>query len=125
MQSADPVHNLCGRKTRGGSGTCKNPPMLGQSVCRMHGGQSPQALAKAEDRMRALIHPAIASLARQINADEFNAVRYVLDYAGFRAAVEVKSDQEITIRVITEDQPITLESVAHRLNGYPDGRTHS
>jgi hypothetical protein len=60
--------------------------MYGQTVCRMHGGQSPQALANAEERMRALVHPAIASLARQIDKDEFAATRYVLDWAGFRPA---------------------------------------
>jgi len=75
----------------------------------MHGGKSPQALAKAEERMRALVHPAISSLARQIDADEFSAVRYVLDWAGYKAAERIEGDQQITIQVLREEQPITLE----------------
>lgn len=106
MHTTDPVK--CGRKTRGGY-PCKLWPLPGQRVCRMHGGKSPQALAKAEERMRALIHPAISSLARQIDADEFSAVRYVLDWAGYKAAERIEGDQQITIQVLREEQPITLE----------------
>jgi len=58
--------------------------MLGQSVCFIHGGKSPQALRKAEERMRDLVHPAISALEREINKDEFAAVKYVLDWAGFK-----------------------------------------
>lgn len=117
MHTIDPVK--CGRKTRGGY-PCKLWPLPGQSVCRMHGGKSPQALHKAEERMRALIHPAISSLARQIESDEFSAVRYVLDWAGYKAAEKIEGDQEVTIRILHEDQPIVLErTINHALsNGH-------
>lgn len=41
---------LCGAKTRGG-GTCKKPPLAGATRCRLHGGASPQAQAKAAERV--------------------------------------------------------------------------
>lgn len=43
-------HQLCGAKTRGG-GTCQKPPLAGATRCRLHGGASPQALAKAQERI--------------------------------------------------------------------------
>ena len=95
--------------------------MHGQAVCYLHGGHSPQALKKAEERMRDLINPAISALERLIATDEFNAVRYVLDYAGFKPAVTVNSEQEVTIRVLREEQPIILE---HTHNALSNGRTH-
>lgn len=42
-------HPTCGAKTRNG-GTCKAAPVNGTTRCRMHGGSSPQAKAKAAER---------------------------------------------------------------------------
>ena len=54
--ATDPMHHhqteqphaplVCGAATRNG-GTCRNPPMLGGTRCRMHGGAAPQVRAKA------------------------------------------------------------------------------
>lgn len=112
---------LCGRKTRAG-GTCRQRAMLGQTVCFIHGGKSPQALRKAEERMRDLVHPAISSLARLIARDEFVAGRYVLDWAGFKPADKVQSEAEVTVRIVRDEQPTVLEhTVDHALG---NGRTH-
>lgn len=78
------VSRRCGRKAKGHGGQCRRWAMHGQTVCHMHGGKSPQALRKADERMRELVHPAIAALERLIAANEFQAARYVLDWAGFR-----------------------------------------
>jgi len=80
--------------------------MRGQAVCFLHGGKSPQALKKAEERMRELVHPAVSSLARQIEKDEFQAVRYVLDYAGFKAVEKLESNGDTTVHVVFDDMPI-------------------
>lgn len=40
----------CRATTRSGK-RCKMPPMMGQQVCRMHGGSSPQARKKAAERL--------------------------------------------------------------------------
>ena len=92
--------------------------MHGQRVCFLHGGKSPQALRKAEERMRDLVHPAISSLARLIAKDEFVAGRYVLDWAGFKATDKVQAESDVTIRILRDEQPILLETtVDHALNG--------
>ena len=97
----------CHAKTRDGD-QCEHWAMHGQRVCHMHGGKAPQNLAKAEDRMRELVHPAINSLARQIEKGEFPATKFVLEWAGFRTPVQVQSDSEVTIRLIREEQPIVV-----------------
>jgi hypothetical protein len=116
MHVADPMQT-CGRQTRGGY-PCKLRPMRGQHVCRMHGGSSPQALAKAEDRMRQLVHPAVSSLARQIETDQFAAVKYVLDWAGFRSETVATTDSSITVTVSFDhaDNDQTVPTLA-----LPDG----
>jgi len=73
--------------------------MAGQRVCDMHGGKIPGALKKAEERMRDLVHPALGSLARQIDADQFAAVKYVLDWAGFRSETVAQTDSSVTVTV--------------------------
>jgi hypothetical protein len=113
----------CGKKTRSG-GTCLNWVLPGQRVCRMHGGKAPQALAKAEDRLRALEFPAIATLQEVMrhgdtDAVRFAAARWLLEVLGHKATVTVQGEHEITIRVIDEAQPIVIEH-AHHLNGRTD-----
>jgi len=88
----------CGRKRVNGQ-PCQQWAMRGQTVCLLHGGKAPQNLRKAEERMRDLVHPAIGSLARQIDKDEFSAVKYVLDWAGFRSETVAQSDTSVTVTV--------------------------
>jgi hypothetical protein len=82
----------------------------------MHGGSSPQALRKADERMPSLVHPAIDSLARLIAQDDFAAVKYTLDYAGFRATLKVQSESqsETIVTVVFDKQPIDYLSAPAR-----------
>jgi hypothetical protein len=89
--------------------------MHGQSVCHIHGGKSPQALRKAEDRMRELVHPALSSLANQIRQDQFAAVKYVLDWAGFRSEPVAQTDSSVTVTVLFDrasDSTLSLDDGA-------------
>lgn len=83
MAVANPSKPRCRAHNQQGA-RCSKSSIPGGTVCRWHGGRAPQVLASAEQRMKDLVHPAIDSLARQINKDEFPATRYVLDWAGFR-----------------------------------------
>lgn len=48
---------LCGAKGRQNGKPCASRAMRGAARCRMHGGSSPQARAKAADRLADLIDP--------------------------------------------------------------------
>jgi hypothetical protein len=70
----------------------------------MHGGSSPQALAKAEDRLHALVHPAITGLAQLIETADsdsvrLNAIRDLLDRTGYKPKEKLETTGETTIRV--------------------------
>ena len=41
-RSADPMHAQCQAKSKRSGQRCKNPPVTGATVCRMHGGSAPQ-----------------------------------------------------------------------------------
>jgi len=98
MVQTNPMVKCHGTNRRGEP--CGHFAMHGQRVCHLHGGKSPQALAKAEDRMRQLVHPALSSLERQISADQFAAVKYVLDWAGFRSETVATTDSSVTVTVL-------------------------
>ena len=81
---------------------CGHLAMQMQTVCRFHGGKQPAALANAEDRMRALVHPAVTALANLIADNDLAAARYVLDYAGFKAKEKLETSGETTIRYVND-----------------------
>jgi len=78
-------------KSDGSGERCSKPAMLGQSVCRAHGGASPQAKKSARERLEALVDPAINTLRTVIKTglktgDTTSAVRAslgILDRTGF------------------------------------------
>jgi hypothetical protein len=66
---------------------CGRSPALGATVCYYHGGAAPQVKAKAQERLRALQHPAIDALARALEqrtdlAAALRAALAVLDRTG-------------------------------------------
>jgi hypothetical protein len=92
------THQRCKAHRKNGD-RCKLPPIRGASVCGSHGGRAPQVRLSADQRMRDLVHPAITSLARLVEKDEFSATKYVLDWAGFRPAADQAESSEKTISV--------------------------
>ncbi len=89
---------LCGAHRSDGE-PCSAPAMIGQRVCRMHGGSAPQARHRARLRLMELVDPAVATLARELvgaprSADRIRAAAEVLDRAGFvRGGGEVTADE--------------------------------
>jgi hypothetical protein len=90
----------------------------------MHGGKSPQALAKAEDRLRALVHPAITGLAQliaQADSDSvrLSAIKDLLDRTGFRTpdtAPELAAQtMHVTVAFDHANTPETLENITFSL----------
>jgi hypothetical protein len=71
---------------------CGRKAIPGGTVCRYHGGAAPQVIAKAEERLKALVDPAIDALADIINdpdpqarATRLAAARDLLDRTGYGA----------------------------------------
>lgn len=89
IRTADPIpdgQRQCTARTRQGN-RCRQRPILGATVCRMHGGAAPQVKRAAQLRLLELISPAIATLAREMatapfSADRQRAANSILDRAG-------------------------------------------
>lgn len=69
---------------------CKKAAILGGNVCGTHGGRAPQVRAAAQQRILALVNPALHELARLVKeADsdsvKLSAVKDILDRAGMAA----------------------------------------
>ena len=115
---AEPTHDpsRCKAYARTTGRQCSNAPMLGQQVCRMHGGASPRARAAAQRRLIDLVDPAIKRLENVLlrgdDKDAMRAVENVLDRAGYPRGVEV--DVGVLREVIRER--------LHELRGNDDGR---
>lgn len=79
----------CKAKSSRSGQRCKAPAMAAQEVCQAHGGSSPQARAKAQLRLLALVDPAIEVLATEMdNAENASSERQaaansILDRAGY------------------------------------------
>lgn len=53
---------------------CKNPAIMGGTVCRMHGGAAPQVMLAAEERLKAMEIPALIRLDELMHQKEFPSV---------------------------------------------------
>lgn len=76
----------------------------------MHGGSARQVREKAQQRMLALVHPALDTLRELVASADSDSVRmaaakYVLEYAGFKVVEKVDVEQETVIKVIWQDVP--------------------
>ncbi len=86
----------CTAKISDGTRRCKKTPMLGQRVCRSHGGASPQARRSARQRLMELAEPAVEALRVALESDDIRAIIraavVVLDRTGHhpRQHVEVE-----------------------------------
>ena len=87
----------CTAKSKTTGQRCKNPPIPGGTVCRIHGGAAPQVQAVAARRvLEALIGPALIQLRRIVedpsvsDAVKLAAIRDILDRTGYRPPTELK-----------------------------------
>jgi hypothetical protein len=103
-------------------GVCGHWATPGQRVCFLHGSKSPQAVANAEERLKALVHPAITGLQELINnADSdsvrLSAIRDLLDRTGYKPSEKIESTGDTTIRVEYADV-VTPKLTPERSNGH-------
>lgn len=91
------AHNRAGNQ-------CANRPIPGGTVCRLHGGASPQVRRKAAMRLLDLIDPAITTLANEMNnalfsSDRQRAANSILDRAGVVRVTQTDADMAVELLV--------------------------
>lgn len=84
---------------------CGRAPILGGTVCNMHGGKAPQVIAKAKERLKALYPKAVVALGQLLGRDEFPTVqfqasRFVIEQEVGKAVerVDTTIDGEVSLR---------------------------
>ena len=103
MGAGDPLDQpRCTATAKSTHQQCRNTPVLGTNVCRIHGGAAPQVRqAGARRILESLVGPALTELARIIrNPDvadtvKITAIRDLLDRTGYKPTQ--------TVEVITMD----------------------
>ena len=65
----------CSAQSKQSGQRCKRAVVPGARVCHYHGGAAPQVKEAADERLRALLYPAIQTLAELIDLKEFPTVR--------------------------------------------------
>lgn len=101
---------------------CNSWAIRGGTVCGQHGGRAPQVRRKAEERIRELVNPALARIAKLIGDDELPgaeseavslaAARDILDRAGYGATAKVSLEADVTVRSPIDDE---LDRLAEKL----------
>lgn len=104
LEGLHPMKRLCTATNRQGK-RCGRSPILGGTVCRMHGGAAPQVKAKAIERLMLLQNAAIDRMAilmqqEQYPSTAYAAARDVLDRTMGKPteSVQVEQSGELTIR---------------------------
>lgn len=91
---------LCRARRRNGE-PCRNPPMAGAAVCRMHGGAAPQVRRRAQQRLDESSEVAVLQILRIMNdaatapAVRLAAAKEVLDRAGVVGKAELQVDVKV------------------------------
>lgn len=92
----------CTAKARSTGEQCKNPPIKGATVCRMHGGSAPQVKKKAQERLDEMADSTTANIQQDIE-ELHNA---------FESA-ETPDDKVALIREIRQCWKIILDRTGH------------
>lgn len=102
---ADGPAHRCTAWSRTAGEQCRQPAIPGGTVCRFHGGASPDVKRKAALRLASLVDPAIATLGREMvkaerSADRQRAANSILDRAGISRAAS--SEVEVARSLLLE-----------------------
>ncbi|GAA1150015.1 hypothetical protein F6W69_10225 [Microbacterium oxydans] len=103
------------RYTKRNGEQCKNAPIKGGTVCKKHGGAAAHIQRKAQERLQAMVMPALVELNKILEApstsdgDKLRAVSMVLDRTGFGKGMTIEHKQdkpwEVTMQAII--MPVT------------------
>ena len=116
------VHNpSCGARTRDGD-PCSNPVLNGATRCRMHGGSSPNVLAKFRDDLVALTPNALTFLREllepQARANNpmlaLAATRIILDKCGLENLPIENSNDDGWVDYLSPEDAATMLAIVER-----------
>lgn len=105
---------------------CKRSPINGGTVCIMHGGKAPQVVAKAEERIRDMVDPALNRLLKLIDDDlsgvALAAVKDVLDRAGYSVRQRVEHTGADGGPIEFDEWPRLRWLIVEALDPYPEAQ---
>ncbi len=118
------MNQICSATNNSGN-PCKRFAISGGSVCPAHGGSAPAVKQRAAERIRELLHPALARLAKLIESEHeqvaLGAVKSVLAFIPPEMALQVADEIPSTEQVrewinqlAASGQPIPLSREALR-----------
>jgi hypothetical protein len=108
MTTTNPDPRYCKAFSRRSGAQCRNIPMQGSAVCRMHGGSAPQVREKARERLAVLASPAVKRLSELLTQDDdrkvaLGAARDILDRNDLVGKTVVEHNGDLTItRIVRE-----------------------
>lgn len=113
----------CSARAKSTGRPCTRRAIRGGTVCIVHGGRAPQVKAKAEERIKALVNPALLLIEEYLDhvgdpdypvppAVRLNAARDILDRAGYSATHRLEMSGGLTFRSPID---VELEELAARL----------
>jgi hypothetical protein len=98
---------------------CRNWPVPGATVCRLHGGSAPQVREAARQRLLAMLNPALAELQKILrkpetsDGDRLRAIAQVLTQNGF--------SPEQAVQIIVGEQRPKWEELVDEVTFIVDG----
>jgi hypothetical protein len=102
LRTATPKRAKCKATTKHGDNAgkpCGRYPIPGGTVCVKHGGGAPQVRRKAEEQLRIArdeLMEVLLSIARNsLHPDQFRALTWALDRAGFKLGVDLNATVEV------------------------------
>lgn len=127
QKSDDPMHERtrCKGHSRTTGKPCGNLPMKGQAVCRMHGGSTKAARAKAQERILAAADLAAKYLIEFMTnkrvpyPTRLAATREILDRAGISDALRVEIQTSGSIDLLIESMLFDIDDKDHEAKPKP------
>lgn len=115
LSTSGPIKRCTAKRTNGSP--CRNSPIHGSNVCRVHGGSAPQVKRAAFVRLLMEADPAAAELIsiyknkKNPIAIRLRAIESVLDRGGISARQEIDIDLQVGGRLSVYDQVVMASTV--------------
>lgn len=126
---ADPMSQRCSATSKAKGVQCGRSAIPGGTVCGYHGGRAPQVKRKAEERLRALVDPALGALGELVRQKKVPPVRLaaardILDRNKVGASSEPPPAPQVNIALmlsnLSDEELRVLRGITARLKADPE-----